>query len=134
MSDVILSGLNVSILYLLLFIIFVCFVVGIFSNSYLKNLYLGFLILILSIPIIEETFYYNIKNNISSIGDGDCLSVIVDGICDIWNANVSISITYSRAIINLPNNFGFYIAFLGILLITKSIILYKTNNNFKEGG
>ena len=134
MSDVILSGLNVSILYLLLFVIFVCFIVGIFSNSYLKNLYLGFLILILSIPIIEETFYYNIKNNISSIGNGDCLSVIVDGICDIWNANVSISITYSRAIINLPNNFGFYITFLGILLITKSIILYKTNNNFKEGG
>lgn len=134
MSDIILSGLNVSILYLLLFIIFVCFIVGIFSNSYLKNLYLGFLILILSIPIIEETFYYNIKNNISSIGNGDCLSVIVDGICDIWNANVSISITYSRAIINLPNNFGFYIAFLGILLITKSIILYTTNNNFKEGG
>ena len=134
MSDVILSGLNVSILYLLLFIIFVCFIVGIFSNSYLKNLYLGFLILILSIPIIEETFYYNIKNNISSIGNGDCLSVIVDGICDIWNANVSISITYSRAIINLPNNFGFYIVFLGILLITKSIILYKTNNNFNEGG
>ena len=134
MSDIILNGLNVSILYLLLFIIFVCFIVGIFSNSYLKNLYLGFLILILSIPIIEETFYYNIKNNISSIGNGDCLSVIVDGICDIWNANVSISITYSRAIINLPNNFGFYIAFLGILLITKSIILYTTNNNFKEGG
>ena len=134
MSDVILSGLNVSILYLLLFVIFVCFIVGIFSNSYLKNLYLGFLILILCIPIIEETFYYNIKNNISSIGNGDCLSVIVDGICDIWNANVSISITYSRAIINLPNNFGFYIAFLGILLITKSIILYKTNNNFNEGG
>ena len=126
-ADINFDGLNIVVLYILIIVILILFVIGIYSNSYIKTLFLGFLILIFSIPIFENTFYIILKTGENMNGMGDCISVVVAGVCDIWSYNSTTLLSYSRGIIETSINFGFYVAFLGILLITKSILLYKTD-------
>ena len=126
-ADINFGGLNIVVLYILLIVILILFLIGIYSNSYIKTLFLGFLILIFSVPIFENTFYTILKTGENMNGTGDCISVVVAGVCDIWSYNSTTLLSYSRGIIETSLNFGFYVAFLGILLITKSILLYKTD-------
>ena len=126
------NGLNIVVLYILIITGLVAFILGIAYNSWIKTLFLSVIILLICVVMLNNQFYKIVQNSETFFSEENCVLALTSNYCSTIRANSTTALTYTRAIINIPNNLIYIYLFMGVLLIAKVILIYKESINRKN--
>ena len=82
--------------------------------------------------MLNNQFYKIVQNSETFFSEENCILALTSNYCSTIRANSTTALTYTRAIINIPNNLIYIYLFMGVLLIAKVILIYKESINRKN--